>query len=174
MKLYEIPIEAMQIEQELSENYGELTPEIEQRIADFLGDGKEKIESAAVVAKSLESDAEVCQLEAKRLMERASGLNKAVDRLKGLILVAVDQGFGGKLKTAKFTIWGQTSAPTTAFELRTGADIYELMISEPWCIRKRDPELDKIALRDARKAGKEIPPDITAIDNDGTRFLRIK
>lgn len=174
MKLYEIPIEAMEIEQELAENYGELTPEIESRIAAFLGDGKDKIESAAMVVKSLESDAEVCQLEAKRLMERASGLNKAIDRLKGLVLVAVDSGFGGKLKTAKFTIWGQTSAPTTAFELRPGADIYELMISEPWCIRNRDPELDKIALRDAKKSGKALPPDITTLENDGTRFLRIK
>ena len=79
MKLYDIPIEAADIEAELAENYGELTPEIEQRIAQFLSDGKDKIEAAAVVVKSLEADAAICKQEAQRLMQRAQYLDKGAE-----------------------------------------------------------------------------------------------
>lgn len=174
MLLYQIPIEATQIEQELAENYGELTPELEQRIVEFVGQGKEKVEAAACVVKSLEDDAGVCQLEAERLMKRAKGLQTAAARLKGLLLDAVDRGFGGKLKTPKFTIWGQTSATTVHFDLKPEADIYLLSTQEPWCVRMLDPELDKVALKDAHKLGKPLPYCVTATENPGTRYLRIK
>jgi hypothetical protein len=174
MRLYDIPIEAMDIEQELSENFGELTPELEQRISEFVGQGKEKIEAACVVVKSLEDDAGICQSEAERLMKRAKGLQAAADRLKGLLLDAVDRGFSGKLKTPKFTIWGQTSSPTVHFDLKAEADLYLLSTQEPWCVRMREPELDKIALKEAVKQGKALPYCITATENPGTRYLRIK
>lgn len=174
MKLYDIPIEAMQIEQELADNFGEITPEIEEAIARFLRDGKDKIEAAAVVVRSLESDAEICRDEARRLTERAGGLEKGSDRLKGMILAAVDLGFGGKVKTEKFTVWGQNAAPSVSFDLAPGADPYVISVQEPWCIRMRDPELDKVALKEAHKAGRPIPAEIVVVEHDGTRFLRIK
>lgn len=174
MKLYDIPIVANEIETQLAENYGELTPETEQSIADFLRESKDKIESAAMVVKSLEADAEICQQEAERLITRAQGLFKGADRLKGLILFAVDEGFGGKIKTAKFTIWGQTSAVTTSFDLRAAADIYTLASSAPQFIRTKDPELDKQALRDAYKADLQLPDCVTVIESPGTRYLRIR
>jgi len=174
MKLYDIPIVANEIESQLAENYGELTPETEQRITDFLRDSKEKIESAAMVVRSLEADAEICQQEAERLMARAQGLFKGADRLKGLILFAVDEGFGGKIKTAKFTIWGQTSAVSTSFDLRPGADIYTLASAAPQFIHTKDPELDRHALRDAHKAELPLPDCITVIESPGTRYLRIR
>jgi len=54
MKLYEIPLEANEIEAQLYDNVGELTPELEGRIRAFLCQGKDKIESAAIVVNSLE------------------------------------------------------------------------------------------------------------------------
>lgn len=174
MKLYEIPLEAMEIETFLAENYGELTPELEQRISGFVAEGKDKLEAACVVVKSLEGDAEVCKSEAKRLMERASGLEKGADRLKGLMLYAVDHGFGGKIKTAKFTVWGQTSAATTAFQLKPGTDIFSLAAAAPEFVRARDPEIDKLAIKDAHKSGKPMPECIDVQENPGTRYLRIK
>jgi hypothetical protein len=173
VKLYEIPVIANEIEAQLAENYGELTPETERAIADFLKDSKEKIESAAMIVKSLEADAEICRQEAERLMARAQGLFKGEDRLKGLILFAVDEGFGGKIKTAKFTIWGQTSGVTTSFDLKPGADIYTLASAAPQFIRTKDPELDRQALRDAHKAELPLPDCITVMEHPGTRYLRI-
>lgn len=171
MKLYEIPIEANEIEALLAENYGELTPEVEQRIAGFLRDSKEKIESAAIVVKSLEDDAEICKQEAERLTQRARGLQNGADRLKGLILFAVDEGFAGKVKTSKFTIWAQTSAASVSFELPPGADIHSVPLQ---FLRMKDPELDKQALKACFDADIEIPEQIVISEKPGTRYLRIK
>lgn len=171
MKLYDIPIEANEIEAILAESYGELTPEIEARIADFVRAGKDKIEAAAMVVKSLEDDATVCRKEAERLIARAGGLENGAARLKGLILFAVDEGFGGKIKTAKFTIWGQTSAVLTGFELKQGVTIYEVPAEY---MRTKEPELDKKALKAAADAGIEIPECIAVTVLNGTRYLRIK
>lgn len=174
MKLYEIPLEANAIEEQLYENIGELTPDLEQRIKDFLAQGKDKIESAAVVIGSLEEDATICQAEAKRLIERAAQLNQSADRLRGMVLCAVDLGFKGKVKTSKFTIWGQTSGNVTQFELKSGVDIYQLMTAHPELVKAKDPELDKTALKDAVKAGGTIPEEIAVVTLEGKRFLRIK
>jgi hypothetical protein len=174
VKLYEIPIEANQIEETLHDNIGELTPELEERIRAFLSQGKDKIESAAIVVNSLQEDAEICQSEAKRLIERGAQLNQSADRLRGMILCAVDLGFGGKVKTSRFTIWGQNSAAVTQFELKAGADIYALLTKAPQFIRARDPELDKTTLKEAVKSGQEIPAEIAVMQLEGKRFLRIK
>ena len=171
MKLYDIPIEANEIEAQLADNHGELSPEIEQRIAGFLRDSKEKIESAAIIVKSLEDDAEVCRQEAERLVKRAAGLESGADRLKGLILFAVDEGFGGKIKTAKFTVWGQSSAPSISFEIPPGADIHSVPLE---FLRMKDPELDKQALKAALEAEIAIPEQIVISEKPGTRYLRIK
>jgi len=171
VKLYEIPIEANEIETVLADNYGELTPEMEQRIAGFLRDSKDKIESAAIVVKSLEDDAEVCRTEAERLLKRAQGLENGAARLKGLILFAIDEGFGGKIKTPKFTIWAQTSAATVSFELPPGSDIHSVPLQ---FLRMKDPELDKQALKAALDAEIEIPAQIVVSEKPGTRYLRIK
>jgi hypothetical protein len=174
VKLYEIPLEATAIEEQLYENAGELTPELEERIRTFLAQGKDKIESAAIVVHSLEEDAEICTAEAKRLVARAAQLNRNAENLRRMILAAVDLGFGGMVKTTKYTIWGQNAAPVTNFELKAGADIYVLQTQHPEFVRARDPELDKVALKDAIKAEKPIPEEIAVTNLQGTRFLRIK
>lgn len=171
MKLYEIPIEANEIEAVLADTYGELTPDMEARIHDFLRESKEKLESAAIVVRSLEDDAEVCRNEAERLMKRALGLEKGAEHLKGLMLFAIDEGFGGKVKTAKFTIWGQTSGATTSFELPPGADIHAVPLE---FLRMKDPELDKKALQAAMEAELPIPEQVVVTEKPGTRYLRIK
>lgn len=174
MKLYEIPIEATQIEEILAETFGEITPEIEERISGFVADGKTKLEAAVIVVKSLESDAMVCREESKRLVSRADGLDKGSARLKGLILVAVDGGFDGKVKTEKFTIWGQTSAVVTTLDLKPGADIFTLAEAAPEYVRARAPELDKQAMKEALKSGKPLPECVAITETPGTRYLRIK
>lgn len=173
MKLYDIPIEAAEIETILAESDGVLTPEIEQRINDFMNGGKDKIEAAAMVVKSLLADAEVCESEAKRLHERAASLGKSADRLKAMMLAAVDLGFNGKIKTAKFTIWAQTSADGHDIILKSPlavGDLPEAFLKVP------PPELRKKELLAAFEAGDFVPdPEhMEIVPRPGTRFLRIK
>ena len=174
LKLYDIPLEANAIEEQLFDNVGEITPDLEQRIQAFLAQGKDKIESAAIVIGSLEEDAEICKGEAKRLIERAARLEQSADRLRGMVLCAVDLGFGGKVKTSKFTIWGQTSAPVTHYDLKAGVDIYQLIAAHPELVRAPEPELNKTALKETVKAGASLPEEIAVTNLQGTRFLRIK
>ncbi len=117
MKLYEISIEAAAIEQLLTDAEGELTPELEQHITEFLRGGKEKLEHAACVLQSLAVQAEACRAESVRLDNRRRALERNSERLKSLMLIALDAAFGGKIKTAMFTIWGQTSAGSATFAL---------------------------------------------------------
>lgn len=174
LSLYEIPQEAEEIEALLVENYGELTAEVEQRIADFMAAGLDKIEAAAIVVKAIEADAKTCKEEAQRLAGRSSGMERAADRLKGLILTAVDRGFAGKVKTAKFTIYGQSAARHVAFSLKPGSDIYALAAANPDLVRMGQPELNLSALHSAKKAGAELPEEIGVEESDGKRFLQIR
>lgn len=173
MKLYDIPMEAAEIEAILADSGGELTPELEARINDFMSGGKDKIETAAMVVRSLESDAEVCEGEAKRLKARADSLTNSVARLKGLMLAAVDGGFGGKVKTAKFTVWGQTSAPGHEIILKDPLTVADLPAK---FLRITPPEINKKELLAAFEAGDFIPnPErMEIVPRPGTRFLRIK
>jgi hypothetical protein len=170
MKLYEIPMEFAEIDMALVESGGELTPELEKKFDEFLRLGKDKIEGAAMVVRGFELEAEACQQEAKRLNERAASLDKNSERLKKLILVALDAAFAGKVKTPLFTIWGQTSAVTTNFDLTPGADLATF----PETLVRIKRELDKKALKEAVEDGGPIPDEIIVTTVPGTRFLRIK
>lgn len=170
MKLYEIPAEFALLERALIENDGELTPELEKALDDFLRSGKDKIEGGAMVMRGLEIEAAACRAEAKRLTERANALESNAERLKKLVLYALDAAFGGKVKTALFTIWGQTSAATVNFDLEPGT---ELALLPERFIRVKY-ELAKDAVKDALNKGEEIPGEIIVTNVPGTRFLRVK
>ena len=71
MKLYDLPAEAQAIEMLLTDSEGEITPEIEQRMKEFVEGGKEKLENAAMVLRSLKAQSDACEAEAKRLKARA-------------------------------------------------------------------------------------------------------
>ena len=169
MNLYELTIEGAEINRILTENEGELTPELESRLDAILGEGKDKVEAAAMVVRSLETSAEACSAEAARLSKRSKSYEEQVDKLKLRMLYAVDGAFGGKVKTDKFTIYGQNSADTVAFDVAPDADLSKI---DPSVVRTTYA-LDKIALKERYKAG-TVPPEVTATPMPGKRSLRIK
>jgi hypothetical protein len=170
MKLYDIPTEFAIIETALIENTGELTPELEKQLDDFFRTGKDKIEAGAMVLRGLEMEAKSCKEEAKRLSERAAALENNADRLKKMVLYALDGAFGGKVKTSLFTIWGQTSASVTNLDVAPGLDLKEL----PEAYVRVSYTLAKDAVKDAIKRGESIPEEIIVSEVPGTRFLRVK
>lgn len=173
MKLYDIPMEFAELEQALIESEGELTPDLEQRFDDFLRGGKDKIEAASMVIRTLEREADACKTEAARLSERKTSHEKNAERLKKMVLIAVDSAFDGKVKTSLFTVWGQTSAARQSVDLMPGSDLEELKKRAPEFVRT-SYELDKKAIEEAHKSGKALPEDIIISDVPGTRYLRIK
>lgn len=170
MKLYEIPSEFSILESALIENAGELTPELEKDLDAFLRAGKDKIEGGAMVMRGLEMEANACKEEAKRLAERAAGLERNADRLKKLILYALDGAFGGKVKTALFTIYGQTSGQVTNLDVMPGVELKDL----PETLVRVTYALAKDAIKEAIKRGEKVPDEIIVSEVPGTRFLRVR
>lgn len=171
MHLYEIGIEAQQIEWLLSEADGEISPELDARMADFLAGGVEKIENAACVVKSLEAEAATLKQQEARMKKRRDSIEANIERLKALMLVAVDAGFKGKLKTSLFSIWGQTSAKTAKFSVAPEVDLLRL---PDQFIKIEPPVLATGALLDAWRSKQELPPEIVVQEIEGTRGLRIR
>lgn len=171
--LYDVGMEGMELDAILREADGELTPELEARMDAFLAGGKAKIEAAAKVHRSLEASAGACEIEAARLGGRAKSFQNNADSLKARMLWAVDAGFDGKVKTSLFTIWGQSSAATTSFDLAPDADLKQVAQTMPGIVRTT-LALDKQVLKMKHDAGEAIPAEVVVTEKPGTRFLRIK
>lgn len=118
MTLYDVTVAGTLIEQALIENGGELTAELEAAFDELLRQGPEKIEAACFIVRELEESEAASKNEEKRMAERRKGFARNLDVLKTRVLAAVDAAFSGKLKTARFTVWGQNAAkpkPSVSF-----------------------------------------------------------
>ncbi len=173
ISLYDLSVTGLEIEEYLRANGGELTPEFECWLDDFLGKGTDKLEGAAMVVRSLEASGDACGAEAERLTKRAAEFKAQAEGLKARMLGAVDSAFGGKVKTSYFTIWGQTSGETIAFEVSPDADLAQVQKVYPEVVRTKY-ELDKQTLKSMRSQGHPIPEAISVTQKPGTRYLRIK
>lgn len=173
ISLYQLSVGGLEIEEMLRNNGGELTPEFECWLDDFLAKGKDKLEGAAMVVQSLQASGDACLSEASRLVLRGNTFHAQADGLKARMLGAVDSAFGGKVKTDYFTIWGQTSGAATGYEVAPDADLASIQKAYPEVVRTKY-ELDKLTLKSMRAQGQPIPEAISVTENPGTRFLRIK
>lgn len=162
MKLYEIPLEWAVIQDLLEAGAGEMTPELEAKLAELLTAAPEKIDAAACVVKHLEAQAEAAKAEAQRLSLRSSSFENAADQLRARMLPAVQTL--GRVKTTRFTIFPITRT-TQAFDVRPGVSIAEL---PDRFVRWRDPELNKSALKEAFKAGEALPEEIVVAEGSST------
>lgn len=166
MNLFDIPVEWAAIELALEEAAGELTPELEQRIQALLEGGADKLDAAMSVCRSLEHQAEAAKAEAQRLQDRARSFDNQVDRLRALMLPAL-VALGGKVKTARFSFFTQTRT-SYAIDLKPGFEIWEV---PPRFYRTKEPELNKLEITKALKAGEAIPDVLTVIESKNTSLM---
>lgn len=152
LRLYEIPIAWANLQELLEASAGEITPEIEAAWGALEEQGEAKVDATAAVIKSMVAEGEALATEIGRLEARKDALYNSVDRLKAFLVPAL-QALGGKVKTTRFTTYLQTRE-TASFDLKPDADIWEL---DAKFYRTREPELNKTALKDARKAGETLP-----------------
>ena len=146
MTLYDLTIEGLQIADMLTENEGELTPELEARLDALMQAGPERLEAAAMVVRNIEADALVCKAEADRLAERALSYEKNAKRLKDRIAIALDAAFNGKVKTAKFTLWTQQAQESMSIELSEEFTLEQLEQDHPGLV-KTEKSIDTAAVR---------------------------
>src|SRR5271170_4385740 len=140
--LYEITNDALSIFDQITDNLGELTPELEQRLDDLMLQGPHRIEEAAMMVKILETSAAAAEFEAERLRERAKNFQEQSDRLKKRMTVALDTAFSGKIKTPLFTVYTKRNADRTLADLVPGVTAEALHAECPALVRVKY-ELDR-------------------------------
>ena len=106
MNIWQIQQELLSIFDELEENGGELTEELEQQLAISQEDFRSKVESYTNVIKSIKADIAAIDQESKRLAALKKSKNAMVERLSKVIIDAVEM-FGDTTKSGgKFFDYG--------------------------------------------------------------------
>lgn len=112
MNIWQIQQDLLDIFNELEENGGDLTPELEDKLNITQSEFKNKIENYLYVIKQTESDINACDAEAKRLTALKKSKQNTIDRIKSVMAKAIEQ-FGDENKsgnrfidlgTAKITV----------------------------------------------------------------------
>ena len=174
LTLYDISLEGMLIADILTENEGELTPELESRLDTLMREAPDRIEAAAMVLRQFEANAAICKQEIERLNERKASFENQVDKLKERIRLAVDAAFNGKVKTPRFTIWTQKAADSVAFDLAEEFTLEMLQQDHPALV-KTELKLDKAAIKAIYERQPDTLPEAIFVDEkEGSRYLRVK
>lgn len=106
MNVFQIADDLLEVLNELEENGGELTDELEEKLSVSQADFKSKIKSYGDVIKYTNSEIKLIDEEVKRLKELKESKQKAIARLEKVIIWAVDM-FGETTKTGgKFVDFG--------------------------------------------------------------------
>lgn len=97
MNIWQIQQDLLDIFDELEENGGELTEELENKLAITQEEFKNKVTNYLNVVKQLESDVNACDAEVKRLNTIKKNKQNTIDRLKSIVALAIDK-FGDENK----------------------------------------------------------------------------
>lgn len=104
--IYNIQQELIDIFNEIEENNGELTPELEEALDIKQEEFKDKIKSYTDVIKMLDTDINAIKDERGRLYDLQKAKEKTIERLKNIIVCAIEM-FGNTSKSGtKFVDYG--------------------------------------------------------------------
>lgn len=146
MKLFEIP---SAMEELIDQETGELKDEEQYlALAERLENGKEYI---ALQIKNLESDAEALAVQKDIFAKREKVARNAASRLKGYLSMLLD---GTTLKTDKVSVGWRKSKKVV---LDDNFIYWAIENGETAFLREKQPEVNKIAVKEALEQGKELP-----------------
>lgn len=98
MNIFEISKEIESIFYELEENGGELTEELEEKLSISQDEFRSKVNAYLSIIKHTESDIDCCDKEIKRLQSVKKSKQNTIDRLKNILVWAIDK-FGDSNKS---------------------------------------------------------------------------
>lgn len=105
MNIYNISKEFLDIFDELEENGGELTEELEERLAITQESFRTSVKDLSSVVKQLDYECDAIKVEQKRLKELYDRKQKVIERIKKILLDAINN-FGDVKKTGvKYVAW---------------------------------------------------------------------
>lgn len=124
----------------------------------------QKVDRCAWTVRDLERLADVRKAEADKLRDQAKRLDGAADRLKSLMLVAMQQTGQQRVETPRFTVRIQRNPPKVEVVDEAAVEPRFLRhIPEKW-------EVNKQAIGANYKATGEIPPGVTVTQSDSLRI----
>lgn len=156
MRIFEINDEIRSIEEKMevwaAENDGEVTdfPFID-RLAELGLSREQKILSTACLISETEADADALEAQEKNLAARKKAKRNHVQRMKEYLAVNMDPG--EKLEDDRIKV---SARKTESVEVLAGDNLETLLPAEFLRV-KTVVEADKTAIKEALKAGKEVP-----------------
>ena len=124
-----------------------------------------KAENYAKIMRQLEADAAACDAESKRLKNKSKTIENNIRRMKQALQYAMVATGKTKFKTQLFSFYIQKNSASVVMD-----EQYIENIPERFLVRK-DPEINRKAIRDAINAGEDIG-GIAHLEQ--TESLRIK
>lgn len=104
---YDLTEELLKVHDELIENGGELTPEIEERLAALQGAASDRLERILHVVRNMETNAAAVDAEITRLHKLKTVRENSAKRLWEYVLSELQMHDVKKLQTPHFSIWRQ-------------------------------------------------------------------
>jgi len=156
--LFVIKNEMQLVVNQLIENGGELTPELEQALQITENQLKEKATNYGAVIRSMEYDKTIIDAEIKRLQELKKVRTNSIDRLKGTLSEAMQQ----------FQI-DQVETPTIKISFRESKAVEildESIIDKKYKTQVITTKVDKLKLRKDLKNGDAIKGAKLIINNN--------
>jgi predicted double-glycine peptidase len=142
--LFNIDAELYEVYNEIENNGGEMTPELEAALEISEAERLTKGEGYVYVIKQLKSQAEMIKAEAKRLQELAKRYENSADKLADTLLQSVVAH--GQIKTAFVTISSRKSKSVSITD--------ESLLGAEFLRIKTEP--NKTAIKEALESGQEV------------------
>lgn len=161
VSLFTIQNELLSIFQELEENGGELTTELEEALSIHQGDLAVKLSGYRSYHACIEHDIALCEKEEARIRDIRKSKERVLERLKGAMLQAVllfgnDTKTGGKV----LELYGEGSIAKLSTRKSEQVKILDeaVLPVEFWTKPlPPEPKPDKVAIKAAIKEGAEVP-----------------
>ena len=111
-----------------------------------------KLEGVALWVKDLKAEAEAVKAEADKLNARKKALDNKIESIKTWLAAALN---GEKLKTARCNVYQNHSQKVVIDDEKALIDMFMASPFGEKFLRIKDPEIDKVALKDSMKQGYE-------------------
>lgn len=143
--LFNIDADIFQLHQQIEENGGELTPELEELLNITEHDRESKCEGYVYVIRELKSRSQFIKDEAKRLLDAARTYDKSIERLENSLLQSIVQL--GNIKTNFVSI---STRRNKSVEIDSDVEL-------PLAYQRVKVEANKTAIKEALESGIDVP-----------------
>lgn len=143
--IFKIQAEYQQIVNELIENGGELTPELELALQITKDNFHSKSENYAFITRQFNAEMDIIDAEIKRLQQAKKTREKAIERLKANIETAMITFEVDKIETPLIKISFRKSESVEVEDVNTLPALYKVV--------KVSESADKLKIKDAIKSG---------------------